>query len=59
MTCYLSLEMCHYFIELRTRKYVNWYGFSSFARNISNKCRKQLLGAGLDSLKTYLKKSSS
>ena len=47
--------MCHYFIELRTRKYDNWYGFSLFARNFSKKYRKQLLDAGLDSLKTYSK----
>ena len=44
--------MMRYSIELRTRKYVKWYGFLSFAR----KWRKQLLDMGLDSLKTSSKK---
>ena len=38
-------------IEARTRKYVKEYGFFSFARNLSNKYRKQLLDTGLDTLK--------
>ena len=36
----------HYSIETGTgksRKYVKGYGFLSFAWNLSNKCRKQLL----------------
>ena len=44
--------MMRYSIELRTRKYVKWYGFLSFAR----KWRKQLLDMGLYSLKTSSKK---
>ena len=44
--------MMRYSIELRTRKYVKWYGFLSFAR----KSRKQLLDMGLYSLKTSSKK---
>ena len=43
-------------IEPRTRKYLKGYGFLSFARNFSNKHRKQLLDTGLDSLKTSSKK---
>ena len=39
-------------VEPRTRKYVNGYGFLSFAR----KYRKQLLDIGIDSLKTAFKK---
>ena len=38
-------------IEPRTRKYVKGYGVLSFARNFSNKYRKQLLDIELDSLK--------
>ena len=44
--------MRRFFIELRTWKYVNRYGFLSFAR----KCKKQLLDTGLDSLKILRKK---
>ena len=48
--------MIRYSTKLRTRKYVKGYGFLSFARNLSNKCGKQLLEtptkAGLDALKT-------
>ena len=52
--------MTYYSIEPRTRKYVKGYGFLSFARNLSNKYGKQLLGtatkAGLYALKTASKK---
>ena len=48
--------MRHYSIEPRTRRYVEGNGFLSFARNLSNKSRKQLLDAGLDALKTASKK---
>ena len=44
--------MDRYSVEPRTRKYVKGYGFLSFAR----KYKKQLLGRGLDSLKTASKK---
>ena len=44
--------MWRYFLEPRTKKYVEGYGFFSFAR----KCKKQLLDAGLDSLQTASKK---
>ena len=47
--------MC-YSIEPRTKKYVKRYGFSSFARNLSNKYRWQLLDTGLDASKTASKK---
>ena len=43
--------MTRYSIEPRTRKYVKGYGFLSFARNLSIKCRKHLLDTGLDALK--------
>ena len=39
--------MTQYFIEPRTRKYVNGYGFLWFAR----KYEKQLLDKGLDASK--------
>ena len=46
--------------ELRTWKYDKEYGFLSFARNLSNKCGKELLDtavkAGLDALKAASKK---
>ena len=45
--------MTRYSIEPGTRKYVNGYGFLSFVR----KYKKQLLDAGLDSLKTAFKNS--
>ena len=48
IACFSSLAVQHYFIEPRTRKYVKGYGFLSLAR----KYKKQLLNAGLDSLKT-------
>ena len=38
-------------IEPRMRKYVKGYEVLSFARNFSNKYRKQLLDIELDSLK--------
>ena len=40
--------MTRYSIEQRTRKYVKGYGFSSFARVLSNKYNNQLLDTGLD-----------
>ena len=40
----------------RTRKYAKGYGFLSFARNLSGKCRKQLLDTELNSLKVVSKK---
>ena len=39
--------MRQYFIEPRTIKYVEGYGFLSFARNVSNKYIKQLMDIGL------------
>ena len=45
--------MTRYSIEPGTRKYVKGYGFLSFVR----KYEKQLLDAGLDSLKTAFKNS--
>ena len=46
--------------ELKTWKYDKEYGFLSFARNLSNKCGKELLDtavkAGLDALKAASKK---
>ena len=44
--------MWQYSIESRIRRYIKGYGFLSFAR----KYTKQLLNAGLDSLKTASKK---
>ena len=43
-------------IESRTRKYVRGYRVLSFAKNLSNKCRKKLLDTGLHSLKTASRK---
>ena len=43
--------MTHYSTEPRTRKYVKGYEFLSFARNLTDKYRKQLLNTELDSLK--------
>ena len=48
----IELAMRQHSIEPKTRKYVKGHGFLSFAR----KYRKQLLDAGLDSLKTASKK---
>ena len=42
-------------IELIARKYVKGYECLSFARNLSNTYKKQLLDAGLDPLKTASK----
>ena len=50
--------MIPYSIEPRTKKYVKGYGFLSFARNFSNKCRNKLLDTELDALETASKKSS-
>ena len=44
--------MRRYSIEPRTRKYVKWYRFLSFAR----KYQKQSLDTGLDAVKTVSKK---
>ena len=44
------------FIELRTRKYVKGNWFISFARNVCNRYRKQLLDTGLGALKPASKK---
>ena len=35
--------MARYSTEPKTRKYVEGYGFLSFARNLSNRCGKKLL----------------
>ena len=43
--------MTWYSIGPRTRKYVKGYGFLSFARNFSNKYRKQLLDTGVNASK--------
>ena len=48
--------MTRYSIDPRTKKYVKRYRFLSFARNLFNKCRKQLLDTGLNFLKTASKK---
>ena len=52
--------MTRYSIEPRTRKYVKGYGILSFARNLSNKSGKKILGTAtkteLDALKTAPKK---
>ena len=45
-----------YSIEPRMRKYVKGHGFLSFARNLCNNYRKQLLNTGLDALRTASKK---
>ena len=51
------MVMVCYFIEPRIRKYVKENEFLSFARNLSNKHKKQLLDAGLYSLKTHSHKT--
>ena len=52
--------MTRYFIEPQTRKYNKWYGFFSFARNLSNKYGTILLDTatktGLDSAKNTSQK---
>ena len=47
--------MRQYFIEPRTIKYVEGYGFLSFARNVSSKNKKQLMDTVLDTVKTIFK----
>ena len=60
MICSLSLAICHYSIEARTRKCIQGYGFFSLARNLSNKYGKHFLDTAtrtrLDALKTTSKK---
>ena len=60
MTRSSRLVTRRYFVEPRTIKYVKGYVFLSFARNLSNKYRKQLLDTatetGIDALKTDSKK---
>ena len=49
--------MAWYSIESRTREYVKYvkgYGFLSFARNLSNKYRKQLLDTGTNPSKKVI-----
>ena len=52
--------MLHYSLKPRTRKYVKGYGFLSFGRNLSGKCKKKLLDTaaktGADALKSASKK---
>ena len=52
--------MARYFIIPRTRKFVKEYRFLLFARNLCDKCGKQLLDTatktGADALKTASKK---
>ena len=57
----------HYSIEPREGRYVNGYGFMSFARNFSDKYSKSLMDKGIDVskkkdlpkllVKKYLKKT--
>ena len=60
MTSSSSLVTRRCFVEPRTIKYVKGYAFLSFARNLSNKYRKQLLDTAtktrIDALKTDSKK---
>ena len=42
--------MAQYSIEPWTRRYIKGYQFLPFARNFSNKYRKELLDTGLDAL---------
>ena len=53
--------MTHCSMEPRTRKYVKWYGFLSFARNLSNKCVKKVLDTAtkteLDAIEIASKKA--
>ena len=44
-----------YSIEPRERRYVNGYGFMSFARNFSDKYSKSLMDKGIDVSKTFAK----
>ena len=56
----MRLVLRRYSIKPRTRKYIKWYGFLSFALNLSNKYGKRLLDTatktGLDALKSDSKK---
>ena len=45
--------MTQYCIDPRTRKYVMGCGFLSFAKNFSNKYKKQLLDTETDTLKVF------
>ena len=53
---YLWIKLALYSVEPRTRKYVKWYRFLSFAINLSGKYWKRLLDAvtktRLDAAKT-------
>ena len=53
--------MTRYSKETRAKEYVKGYRFLSFARNLSNKYGKQLLGTtaknGIDAIKLYYKKT--
>ena len=44
-----------YSIEPRGRRYVEGYGFMSFARNFSDKYSKSLMDKGIDVSKTFAK----
>ena len=56
LTLLINKKKCRDLIfEPRTRKYVNGFQFLSFARNVSNKYREQLLDTGLYSIKTASK----
>ena len=44
-----------YSIEPRERRYVKGYGLMSFARNVSDKNSKSLMGKGIDVSKTFAK----
>ena len=48
--------MTQYYMEPRARKYIKEYGFLSFARNLANKYKKQLLDIKVYFLKTASKK---
>ena len=48
--------MMRYYIE--PRKYVKGHGFLSFARNFSNKYRKQLLDTGINPSKKVVDKAA-
>ena len=49
--------MTRYYIEPSTRKYVKGYRFLSFARNLSNKYKKQLWDTGLEAPKKVIHKA--
>ena len=48
--------MSRYSTEPRTRRYVKGYIYLSFARNLSNKYKNQLLDTGVNYLKSAFKK---